>query len=129
MSRSIEDLHPNIRDKCRQHLKKCQDNGIDAFVTHTWRSPTEQDALYEQGRSKPGKIVTYLKGDKSKHCFMIGVTPASKAYDIMIRDGRNLIHSGDHEKYKQAAEYGKELGLDCGFYWKKFRDSGHYEID
>lgn len=129
MTRSIEDLHPNLRNKCLKHLKKCQDNDIDAFVTHTWRSPSEQDELYAQGRTKPGKIVTYLKSDRSKHCFMIGATPAAKAYDIMIKneDG-SLINDGDHVKYRKAAEYGKELGLECGFFWKKFRDSGHYEL-
>lgn len=130
MSRRIEDLHPNIREKCRQHLKKCQDNDIDALVVHTFRSPGEQNDLYEQGRTKPGKIVTYLKGDKSKHCFMLGATPASKAYDIMIKnpDG-SLISNGDDPQYARAAEYGKALGLECGFYWKRFKDSGHYEID
>lgn len=129
MSRAIEYLHPDLKDLCRKHLKKCQDNGIDAFVTQTFRSPEEQDKLYAQGRTAPGKIVTYLKSDKSKHCFTIDDKPAAKAYDIMIKDENGqLISNGDDKQYRWAAEYATELGLESGFYWKNFKDSGHVEL-
>lgn len=130
MSREIKDLHPNIREKCKQHIKACQDAGLNPVITYTWRSPREQDELYAKGRTRPGKIVTMLTGLKSKHCHMEGATPASKAYDIMIKneDG-SLISDGQHPKYKRAAELGVELGMECGFFWKSFFDAGHYQVD
>lgn len=42
---------------------------IDFGVSHGHRTPEEQNKLYQQGRTKPGQIVTYLDGykKKSKH--------------------------------------------------------------
>ena len=37
------------------------------FVTECYRSPERQDELYQQGRSKPGQVVTYKRGGESKH--------------------------------------------------------------
>ena len=40
----------------KEHPEKPQ-----PFLTCTFRSNIEQDELYAQGRTKPGKIVTYLQ--------------------------------------------------------------------
>ena len=44
-------------------------NHFDCTVIFGYRSPEEQNKLYQQGRTKPGSIVTYKDGyeKKSKH--------------------------------------------------------------
>ena len=37
------------------------------IITECYRSPERQDELFEQGRSKPGPVVTYKRGGESKH--------------------------------------------------------------
>lgn len=55
--------------------KAMDDAEIDYILTCTRRTQEEQDALYAQGRTKPGKIVTWTR--KSKHL-------AGTAFDIAV---------------------------------------------
>lgn len=43
------------------------------MITQGYRSVQEQDALYAQGRNKPGAIVTNARGGESAHNFGIAV--------------------------------------------------------
>ena len=61
-SRNLEDLHPKIREKAEAHISACKAEGIDILVTCTYRDLEAQDALYAQGRTKPGTKVTNAKG-------------------------------------------------------------------
>ncbi|SVE43245.1 uncharacterized protein METZ01_LOCUS496099, partial [marine metagenome] len=45
----------------------------ELFVVHTLRTYAEQDDLYEQGRTEPGKIVTNARGGKSWHNFGLAI--------------------------------------------------------
>jgi len=66
-SRKIEDLHPKVAEMCRAFIQKCDEQGIDILITSTYRDAESQDALYAQGRTKPGKIVTNAKAGQSFH--------------------------------------------------------------
>ena len=37
------------------------------IITECYRSPERQNELFEQGRSKPGPVVTYKRGGESNH--------------------------------------------------------------
>ena len=59
------------------------------LVTCTFRSAQEQNELYAQGRTKPGKIVTNAVAGKSAHNYRIGQVPASLAVDVVpLRFGK-----------------------------------------
>lgn len=47
--------------------------GIKIRITDAYRSFSEQDELYKQGRSKAGKIVTNAKGGYSYHNFGLAI--------------------------------------------------------
>lgn len=128
-SKEIADLHPDLQTKCREWLLKCKLAGLDVKITHTWRSPEYQNELYEQGRSKPGKIVTSLKGGMSKHCFKSEGKPAAKAFDFGVFSNGSYITNGSDQRYKKAGEIGEELGLTWGGRWKRPFDPGHLQID
>jgi len=129
MSKNLADLHPNILPSCKLHLHDCQVNNIDARISFTYRTPEEQDEIYAQGRTKPGKKVTNLKGSQSKHCVTLNGKPAAKAYDIAIYDmNGNYITDGSHELYTKAGELGKLRGLTWGGDFKSIFDPSHFEI-
>lgn len=127
--RNIDDLHPLLEQTCREHMRQCESEGIKAFVVFTWRGTDEQDRIYAQGRTIPGNIVTNARGSQSKHCFTIAGQPASKAYDIAIKDDSGaIIKDGSHPSYHRAGAIGKELGLGWGGDWHSLYDPGHFEI-
>lgn len=128
MSRALEHLHPILKPICVQFLADCKAEGIEAFLTTTYRSPEEQNALYAQGRTKPGKRVTNAKAGQSEHNFETNGVPASRAFDIAIKGpGGSLNWDASHRHWKRAGEIGKALGLVWGGDWK-IRDMPHFEL-
>lgn len=66
-SRLIDDLDPRIRESAHAIRREWKAKGLDVLITCTYRSPAEQDALYAQGRTKPGPIVTQARAGESMH--------------------------------------------------------------
>lgn len=129
MSRDINDLHPDLQQPCMDFFDRCKDADLKAFMVFTWRSPVEQDRLYEQGRTEPGPIVTNLKGDQSFHCFMLNGEPAAKAFDFGLEDENDkYITDGSDARYAQAGAIGENLGLTWGGDWKSFKDPSHLQL-
>lgn len=128
MSRDLNLLHPTLKPICLAFLKKCEEQGLDVFITFTYRTPEQQNEIYAQGRTKPGKIVTSLKGNQSKHCFTIDGKPAAKAFDVLIRQNKKIIEDGSDPFYTKIGLIGEALGLTWGGRWKKPFDPGHFEI-
>ena len=93
------------------------------ILTCTHRTEEEQAALYAQGRTTKGKVVTQLKSG-SKHNFF-----PSQAFDIaFVRKDRALDWSPQY--FKLFADIVKEVAPDVkwGGDWKKFKDFPHFEI-
>src|SRR4051812_27054380 len=118
-SRRIEDLHPILRPLAVQFAADCKAAGIDVIFTATYRSSAEQDDLYAQGRTTPGRKVTNAKGGQSQHNTQINGTPAARAFDIAIKGpGGTLIWDAHDPKWQKAGLTGKALGLVWGGDWK-----------
>lgn len=66
-SRSVFDLDLRVQKACLLVQRAWADAGHDVILTCTYRSPTEQDALYAQGRTAPGPIVTHARAGQSLH--------------------------------------------------------------
>ena len=52
-------LHPWLDYKLGILLEKCAKKGIYLIITQGFRSKEAQDALYEQGRTKPGRNLLF----------------------------------------------------------------------
>lgn len=93
--------------------------GYDLRVTSFYRSFEEQNALYEKGRTKPGKIVTNAKGGQSLHNYAVAfdLVDRKKGYDI------------DFKKIWLLWNYITEGKGTWGGNWKglKFKDYPHFE--
>jgi|GEM_PF-406859 len=124
--KNIATLHARVRPFARALIEKAAGHGIIIKVTSAMRTFAEQDELFAQGRTKPGKIVTKVKGGFSNHNFGI-------AFDVTIFTGSTdpeKAKTPDFESplYKVIGALGVELGLEWGGNWKSFVDQPHYQL-
>ena len=56
--RDITLCHPRLQALTAQLVDKCVSAGLPIKIGESFRSVAEQDALYAQGRTQPGSIVT-----------------------------------------------------------------------
>ena len=117
-SRKIEDLHPHVASLCRKFIEQCKEAGVDVLVTSTYRDHESQNALYAQGRTAPGKIVTKAKGGKSFHNHKV-------AFDVVpLVNGKAIWN--DEGLWRKIGQIGQEVGLEWGGNWK-FQDKPHFQ--
>jgi len=103
---------------------------VDFGISYGLRTPAEQFELYKQGRTKPGRIVTYKDGYKqlSKHNYN-----PSKAVDIVCYN--NLKVTWEPEYYKRVAVHVAKVALELeikytwGGEFRTLKDLPHYEVD
>lgn len=72
----IQLLHPLYRDEAKEcYLEICSrlTKNVLCRYAYTLRTNKEQDEIYEQGRSKAGKIVTFAKGGQSYHNYGLAI--------------------------------------------------------
>lgn len=65
--RGIDLLIPEAAEAAEAFSARCWANGLDVMITDTLRTQAEQDALYAQGRTTPGVIVTSCRYPRSLH--------------------------------------------------------------
>lgn len=128
-SRKLSDLDPALQSLAEKFLSLCSDAGIDILVTCTYRSPKEQDKLYAQGRTEPGKIVTNARAGQSKHNLTnASLQPASQAFDIVpLRSGKPIWNASD-PVWQQVGSIGEDLGLEWAGRWKRFKEYPHFQL-
>lgn len=116
-------VHPTIAEKVRQLIKKAHKEGIFIIITQGVRTIKEQEALYEKGRTKPGKIVTNARGGHSYHNFGLAID-----YCVCDSVGGKLIPNWYvDQRWKRVGSIGKTLGLEWGGDWESFRDYPHFQ--
>jgi peptidoglycan L-alanyl-D-glutamate endopeptidase CwlK len=118
MSRKIEDLVPVLQERYAYFKAAMDEMSIDYIVTCTRRTPEEQAALFAQGRTKPGKIVTWTLN--SRH---IG----GRAFDIVIMENGKPDWSVSNPSWKRAGDLGIACGLVWGGSWNT-PDYAHFEL-
>lgn len=114
--RDMNELTPLAKKACDLFLKKCRKAGLNIFITETYRSQERQNYLYEQGRIRPGQVVTWTKS--SRHT-------SRRAWDIAC-NGSVLY---DMEMLRKAGSIAKSLGITWGGTWDKSPDYPHFEIE
>jgi peptidoglycan L-alanyl-D-glutamate endopeptidase CwlK len=80
--RNIATLNPKAQTASRQWLAAVRAASIPAVIIEGTRTFARQKELYDQGRSKPGKIVTNSRPGTSKHNF-------GAAWDFVVFEGVN----------------------------------------
>ena len=117
--KNIATLLPEVRPIARALVQKANLSGIRIKIISGLRSYAEQDALYAQGRTTPGEIVTNAKGGHSNHNFGI-------AFDIGVFDGNKYLE--ESSKYQAVGVLGMDLGLEWGGNWTSIVDQPHFQL-
>ena len=115
----IATLQPEVRPYARALVSKAAGIGITIKVISGLRTYAQQNELYAQGRSKPGRVVTNARGGYSNHNFGI-------AFDIGVFEGSKYLD--ESPKYKAVGALGVELGLEWGGNWKTIQDEPHFQL-
>lgn len=122
--RLLADVHPVLAEAVRAIVATLASEGHIALITQGARTTQEQQALYAQGRTKPGKIVTNADGIRhmSQHQRINGY---ARAVDVAwIVDGR-VTWDGPWDRLGELAA---AHGLIWGGSWPRFRDMPHVEL-
>lgn len=120
----LKGVHPDLVAVLHEAIKR---SPFDFAIVQGVRTQAEQNALYEQGRTKPGPIVTWTRN--SNHI------PKADGYGHAI-DFAAFVNGAltwDEKYYPRIADtiigVGLELGIpvESGAYWKN-KDWGHIEL-
>lgn len=116
-------IYPPFLAKAQKLALLLEQNGAPFFAISGLRTVEEQNALYAQGRTAPGKIVTNAKGGQSWHNFGAAIDFCADA--DAKREG--LQPDWNAKAYKPLADGAKNLGLEPGLFWK-FVDAPHVQM-
>lgn len=112
---NLDQLYLPFVAKLLELLAACRARGADYFAISGYRSASEQAALYFQGRTTPGPVVTYARPFESAHNFGLAVD--------LCRDGhldrRGLQPDWRPESYDLLGEEAEKVGLVWGGSWRK----------
>lgn len=126
----LSGLLPELAEKAREHLRRCDVKGIHIALTSGWRSPEQQIALYMKGREKgpdgqfhiirPHEVVTNAMPSQAPHC-------RGAAYDVC--PVVNEKAAWDRlDLFQAIADCAHDLGLTWGGSWPRFKDLPHFEL-
>jgi len=118
-SRSLDDLAPPAKQRAEAFIAAAKAKGIDLLVTSTYRDNESQDALYAQGRTAPGNIVTRAKAGQSWHNYRC-------ALDVVPLVNGKAIWD-DQAVWKQVGAIGKSCGLEWAGDWVTFKEFPHFQ--
>lgn len=116
---SLDQLNEKTREAALLFLEIAEDEGLEVVITETYRSQERQEYLYTLGRTAEGNVVTWTKN--SEHT-------KRSAFDI----AKNVIGEeySDRDFFRKAAEIGKRIGLEAGYYWGDGRqDMPHFQMN
>lgn len=141
---SIEKMK-GVHPKLIELMKKAISNSpYDFKIVQGLRTAEYQNSLYQQGRTRLGKIVTKLDGYNRKSNHQAKADGYGHAVDIAVcgyydRNGIYVKYTTDTEMFdnkklveisRHVKAVAKEMGLEIvwGGDWKTLYDTPHYEL-
>ena len=121
MGRSLSELAPKVERAAIAAVAECGASGWPVLVTCTYRTGAEQDALYAQGRTKPGPKVTNAKAGQSFHQYRV-------ALDLYPLVNGKPDFSGKHPNWHKIAAVFKKHGFEWAYEWKRFKEMPHFQM-
>jgi peptidoglycan LD-endopeptidase CwlK len=113
-------VHPELAMRVRTLIQHLRTQSFDIRVVQGLRTYAEQDALFAQGRTKPGQVVTNARGGFSNHNFGLACDLCPfKAGNPQWSDNVGFLAIG------KAADL---VHLNWGGHWFKLIDKPHVEL-
>jgi len=119
-SRDLNELLPQVKAKVDAFIEACKKAGIDILVTSTYRDNESQAALYAQGRTAPGKIVTNAGPGDSFHNHRCAI-------DVVPLVNGKPDWDGSHAVWAEVGRLGVENGLEWAGNWVHFKELAHFQ--
>ena len=126
---------PSFSTRSAERLETCDGRMIeiayeaikffDFTVICGHRTNEEQDELYAQGRTKPGRIITYKKGGESIHNTYPSLAVDLAPYPI---DWSNITKFGEMAGIIKYIAWKKNIPIQWGGDWMTFKDYPHFQI-
>lgn len=119
-------VHPQLVERVGQILDRMAAMGLPMFVVMGVRTVAQQQALYAQGRTVPGKIVTMKDGVVHRSNHQPHADGLGHAVDLAFGGVPDAFaDSLPWETYGLLAE---RLGLVWGGRWRHPHDAPHIEL-
>ena len=115
----IKLLHPKVRDEAFEIHNEINErfNGRVLYrYSQTLRSFAEQDAIYAQGRTKVGDIVSYAKGGQSFHNYGL----ATDGVLLLDKDGNGTFETIEWDFFKDSDKDGLVDMDEIDFVFKSY---------
>lgn len=127
---SEKKIHPELVKKLKKLKSLCKENGISIKFSEGYRTVAEQDALYAQGRTKPGNVVTNARGSSYSSQHQWGI--AADFYLNMDIDGdgdkKDDAFNDVTNMFSRVGRLAEEVGLSWGGNWTRILDKPHLYI-
>lgn len=128
--KNIATCHPSAQGHFRAFVAEAQalaaKKGLEYKAICGLRSWEEQERLYAQGRTTPGKIVTKARPGSSMHNFGLAIDMG------VFKDGKYLDET-DHKTadafHNEAAKLAPKHNLRWGGTFSTIYDAPHYELE
>lgn len=127
-SERIKKLHPAIRQEVMECTISCYHKGVPIRIVQGLRTFSEQDGIYAQGRTTPGKIVTNAKGGDSWHNYGLSID------FCLLRQGNQISWSLEEDLDKDGIKDWHEVvdvflskGFEWGGNWTSRPDYPHFQ--
>lgn len=129
-------LHPAVREEVKgiyaEICEALKGKALCRFA-YTLRTYAEQNALYAQGRTTPGKIVTQARGGRSYHNFGLAVDivlvvdkDGNGSFETASWDTKTDFDGDGKSDWQEVVTIFKQHGWVWGGDWK-FVDAPHFE--
>ncbi|MQQ99247.1 M15 family metallopeptidase [Glaciimonas soli] len=122
--RSLDALLPHVAEMAKTFLAACEKAGISTVVSCTYRTDEEQAALYAQGRTTPGRIVTDARAGQSLH-------NVRRALDVYPLVNGKLCGNESAEEialWQKMGALGEAAGFEWAGRWVHFREFPHFQF-
>ena len=119
-AQKLTKVHSELARRVTAAIIDLESQGRDVRVVQGFRTYAEQNALFAQGRTEPGEIVTKARGGQSNHNFGLAIDLCP-----FVNGDPDW---NDSQGFRAIGVAGKKQGLEWGGDWKKFRDMPHLEL-
>jgi peptidoglycan LD-endopeptidase CwlK len=130
-------LHPKIREEVITLIAKAEcllPGNLAVRIVQGLRTFEEQNALYAQGRTKPGNIVTNARGGGSYHNYGLAIDFAilvdkdgNGTYDEVSWDIRKDNDKDGTADWLEVVKIFESAGWEWGGRWASLKDYPHLQ--
>lgn len=133
----VMELHPTVRDEAKQLIEQSELNFppfVAVRIVQGLRTIDEQNALYAQGRTKPGNIVTKARGGSSYHNYGLAIDFAilidkngDGKYDELSWDIKKDNDKDGVADWLEVVKIFEAAGWEWGGKWSSIKDYPHLQ--